>query len=591
MIKTANSIRRPLIWALAYCVFVAACCLGVWRFAYVGALDQLSDRGRSDLALAADGLAGYLERYREIAVILADHPTLTPVVAAKGNEATAAALLVDIGDKTGSLDIAVIDKDGTEVLSASGRDPRAHSGQSYFERSMDGALGTYHLFADRYGKRAFYISAPIFSDAGPPIGAVLVIANMENVEASWRGDRPALLFSDDLGVVFLSNRSELVFSSRTMADRYQSRAAEYPAELITEFIPHQTETIATHAVWSLEGGRYLPKDALHLEIPVPVVGLRGEVLIDTSPAQNLALLQSGFAGVLLLGFGSLLFLAGERRRVLANSNMQLEVRVANRTADLLRLNTDLKGEIATRRETEAKLTKAQEDLIQAGKLSALGQMSAGISHELNQPLMAIRSFADNAQHFLAKEDIKTTEQNLGRISELSRRMGRIIQNLRSFARQESMPLADVDVVAVIDAVVEISGPKARDEDVDLQWVSPERPILARAGDVRLQQVIVNLVSNAIDAMADAEARVVEISVKVKDRVVVMVRDTGPGIEDPEKIFEPFYSTKAVGDDEGMGLGLSISYGLVQSFGGNIRGRNHPEGGAVFSVELDRATEE
>jgi two-component system C4-dicarboxylate transport sensor histidine kinase DctB len=102
----------------------------------------------------------------------------------------------------------------------------------------------------------------------------------------------------------------------------------------------------------------------------------------------------------------------------------------------------------------------------------------------------------------------------------------------------------------------------------------------------LQQVVLNLASNAIDAMEISAPKILTVDATVTGTSVTLsVRDTGPGITEPEKIFEPFYSTKAVGAAEGMGLGLSISYGLVQSFGGVIRGRNHPDGGAIFTVDL------
>ena len=200
--------------------------------------------------------------------------------------------------------------------------------------------------------------------------------------------------------------------------------------------------------------------------------------------------------------------------------------------------------------------------------------------------MSAIALADNAQVFLSKDKPDVAEENLGRISELARRMGRIIKNLRAFARQESAPLVDVDIVAVIDAVIEISETKAKAAEVELIWQPPSNPVWVRAGDVRLQQVILNLVANAIDAMEGQTSGRVELDVRTDQRVIVSVRDTGPGIEQPEKIFDPFYSTKSVGSAEGMGLGLSISYGLVQSFGGDIRGRNHEDGGAMFTVELD-----
>ncbi|KIQ69571.1 His Kinase A (phospho-acceptor) domain protein/Histidine kinase-, DNA gyrase B [Wenxinia marina DSM 24838] len=243
--------------------------------------------------------------------------------------------------------------------------------------------------------------------------------------------------------------------------------------------------------------------------------------------------------------------------------------------------------MAERLEAEARLKKAQGDLVQAAKLSALGEMSAGISHELNQPLMAIRYFADNARGFLARGRPEVADGNLQRIGEMARRMGRIIRNLRAFARQENEALSDIGLAAVIEQVVEMAEVRARAAGATILWTAPDAPLVVRAGEVRLAQVILNLVTNAIDAMEGTPERRVEITARRADgRAVVEVRDTGPGIAEPERIFDPFYTTKSVGGEEGMGLGLSISYGLVQSFGGAIRGRNRDGGGAVFTVELD-----
>ncbi|MCP1170051.1 ATP-binding protein, partial [Limimaricola sp. ASW11-118] len=246
-------------------------------------------------------------------------------------------------------------------------------------------------------------------------------------------------------------------------------------------------------------------------------------------------------------------------------------------------------EVGERAAAEARLRRAQAELVQAGKLSALGQMSAGISHELNQPLMAIRSFAENAETFLARDNPQAAGRNLERISELARRMGRIIRNLRAFARQESEPVRDVDLVGVIEAALEMAAARARQAEVTIDWTPPEAPVVVRGGEVRLQQVVLNLVGNAIDAMEGRARKRLSIAIaRDAGRVRLTVRDTGPGIDAPDRIFDPFYTTKEVGAAEGMGLGLSISYGLVQSFGGAIRGRNHEEGGAEFTVELDPA---
>jgi two-component system C4-dicarboxylate transport sensor histidine kinase DctB len=322
----------------------------------------------------------------------------------------------------------------------------------------------------------------------------------------------------------------------------------------------------------------------------------GEILLDVSPAAGLAALQAAVAAALCSVLGGALLFVAERRRALsvrlsneAAVNAVLEQRVAERTRALEAANADLRHQITERVRAEAALKKAQADLVQAGKLSALGQMSAGISHELNQPLMAIRSFAENAEQFLDREQPEIARQNLQRIADLARRIGRIIKNLRAFARQETQAISDVDLGAVVDSVLEMAASRLARDQVQVIWTPPAAPVMVRGGEVRLQQVVMNLVSNALDAMEVSERPRLEITIQQGRRVSLSVRDSGPGIKEPDRMFDPFYTTKEVGHSEGLGLGLSISYGLVQSFGGSIRGRNHEGGGAELTMELNPAS--
>lgn len=573
----------------AFLAFVACVSVVVWMAGMRSALDQIERRGQSDLALASDRLTGELQDFRNLAVLSAVHPDIKAALIGRKDVTDT---LVEMSYKTSALNIVVIDKNGTELAAATEGAPRNHTGEVGFERAMDGALGVEHRLSTRYGQRIFIYTAPVFGDEGPVIGAVAVTVNVNAIEANWRGDRPAVFFTDKFDVVFISNRSELVFRSRGMQSAETGAPPPYPVGPTQPFFDFQSSYLAGYEVWNIDGGRYLPQRAMHLTLELPVIGLTGEVLVDIAPARQLAFLQAAIAAATLLGFGAILFLATERRRTLAEANALLEGRVARRTAELQALNADLRREVAERTAAEARLKRAQQDLVQAGKLSALGEMSAGISHELNQPLMAIRSFSENAEAFLERGKSEMAAQNLSRISELARRMGRIIRNLRAFARQEDEPLKTVDLSAAIDGAVEMSLPKARQEGATVHWENPSAVINVRGGEVRLQQVVMNLISNAIDAMEGQDTKEVFVNVTQSGgRAVLTVRDAGPGIAELEKIFDPFYTTKQVGSAEGMGLGLSISYGLVQSFGGAIQGRNHPSGGAEFTIELDIVTKE
>lgn len=563
--------------AALYIACIAAVSAGVWHTGFRQGLDQIARRGEAGLSLAADRLTAQLQHHAEVAVLTADHPALAALHDG-GERAPADALLLDVADKTSALTMHYVDASG-RVLAASGpRTPEALGDSAYFRRAMQGALGSAHVVSETFGVRAWFFAAPTFDAAGKVRGALILGVDIDRLEENWRGDRPAIYFVDGDGRVFISNRSELLYWRQPPgALGPETPAGETPRAV----------QVGAHEVWWLDWSPYVPRRALHLSQDLPVIGMRAEALIDTSPALRLALWQAAAVAALMATFGALLFLAGARRRALAQANARLESRVTARTAQLSQTNTALRHEVRERQEAEAALKRAQADLVQAGKLSALGQMSAGISHELNQPLMAIQHYAENAQAFLDRDRPETARENLGRIAAMARRMARIIKNLRAFARNESEPMGKVDIVAVIDSAIELAEPRLRQGAVTLVWQPPPAPVWVWGGEVRLGQVFVNLISNAADAMEDAPRRALTITLDAGTRPVVTVADTGPGIADPDRIFDPFYSTKQVGGPDGMGLGLSISYGLVQSFGGTIRGSNAPGGGAVFTVELDQ----
>ncbi|GGH20253.1 two-component system, NtrC family, C4-dicarboxylate transport sensor histidine kinase DctB [Cribrihabitans marinus] len=554
----------------------------VWSYGYRQALGQLERRAAADLELASDRLSAQLQRYQDTAVLLADHPALDRLDDAAGL-ARARALLLEAADKTSALDVMYADRDGTVLVSARRQLSADVSGTPFFQRALHGAVGRDHGVSGPLDQRAYYFAAPDFAGDGKVRGALIVAVDVAHVEWDWRGNAPAVFFTDDSGEVFITNRSELLFWRRP-----DGAAGLLPPEGPPRRF--QARHVGRFEIWRLDWGPYLPARALHLIRDLPVIGMRGEVLVDAAPARRLAGLQAAAIAAICLAFGAVLFLVTERRRALAQVNAVLESRVAARTKALSAANARLRREVAERQEAEAALKRAQADLVQAGKLSALGQMSAGISHELNQPLMAIQQYAENGAALLQRGRSGTAEGNLDKIAALASRMARIIRNLRAFARNESEPMGRVDLVQVIDTAVELTAARLRADHVALDWTPPAGPVFAWGGEVRLGQVFVNLINNAADAMDGQADKRIRIALETGARLRVSVRDTGPGIADPDKIFEPFYSTKEVGSSEGMGLGLSISYGLVQSFGGDIRGANTGSG-AEFTVELDRYEED
>ena len=259
----------------------------------------------------------------------------------------------------------------------------------------------------------------------------------------------------------------------------------------------------------------------------------------------------------------------------------LETRVEERTSDLRRTNARLLDEMKQHRGT-------QNELIQTAKLAVLGQLAAGINHELNQPLTAIRNYADNAAAFLKLNRPERVEVNLQEIAGLTERMAKIIHPLKEFSRQSSDQTGPISLKAVRDGVMSIMYGRLDKTGVELYW--PELDDIYVQGDaLRLEQVLVNLLANAIQAMEQSPVKRIDIGLECADgRVRLRLHDSGPGIaaDDVQRIFEPFFTTKQRG--QGLGLGLSISHRIMENLGGCLTAENHPDGGALFTLELPAA---
>jgi phosphoglycerate-specific signal transduction histidine kinase len=274
------------------------------------------------------------------------------------------------------------------------------------------------------------------------------------------------------------------------------------------------------------------------------------------------------------------------RAALERANEELETKVEARNAELREINRNLEAEIAERIQAAQQLRSMQEELVRTENLAVIGQLSAGISHELNQPLAALGTLSENAARFLQLGDLETTRSNLDRIVHLVARMGVLTERLRSFARRSAGDLEDVEIGRSVDNALAILGHRLRREATRVEIAAPPRPVVAQANAIRVEQILVNLIGNAIDATAEADAPQVRVSWEVRDdRVVVRVTDNGvglgPGME--AEIFQPFFTTKKNGG--GLGLGLAISADIARGFGGTLSASGRAEGGAVFTLEL------
>ena len=463
----------------------------VWIYSAVQSIEELEQRGQADLELASDRLVGKLVGFRQLTVTLASDPRI-------GSQSTSLDEIVEIlthaTDISGALNLVLLDRDPTFIASALNWPLQDWTGKAFVERAFRGALGWGVFESDTLNRRAFAYAVPVFSNIGPVSRVLVAVLDIEEIEAEFRGSNPVVFMTNASGVIYFSNRSELV-----LRDRYSS-VSDGDADddgAAPGFVDYQAYDLFGFDVWSVSAGRYLPSLALRVERDLPVIGMHAEALIDLRPALSTAWLQSAFAGVFCLLMGAAIFLVANQRRILAQANIALETRVAARTQELSEVNETLRAEVGERKEAEKALRRAQKELVQAGKLSALGKMSAGISHELNQPLMAIRSFSDNSAKFLARGNTEAAIRNVAKISDLAERMARIIRNFRAFARQEKERVKRVDLAQVVRSAIEVVADRLDGQQVEVQLNFPNTPVWVQGGEVRLQQVVLNLLSNAI----------------------------------------------------------------------------------------------
>ncbi|MEQ8823418.1 MAG: ATP-binding protein [Filomicrobium sp.] len=575
-------------------------------------LNEIRQRSANTLQLVVENLRGSLAKYSFQPRLLSNSKLMIDALqpgATKQEIVRANAELKRANGVTGASATYLMDKTGLTVAASNWDQPKAFVGRNfnyrpYFTQAINGYLGRFFALGTTSGKRGYYFSYPVRSEDGI-IGVLVVKMDVTNLEADWKHQTNEILVVDNSGVVFLSSRPDwrLRTIEKLSADarQYLQDTRRYlgaplkPLGLRTISNEGLVDVAAAPADTASRDG--LRKRYLLSETPMQEAEWRVIILADAAHVEQWATGAVLLVATLLLSAALAAMNIYQRRRRLMErfefqeaAKAELEAKVSDRTKDLSAANQQLREEITERQRAEADLNRTQEELIQASKLSALGSLSAGLSHELNQPLTAIRNYAENARVFLSRDDQTTTDANLGRIIEMGDRMSRIIRNLRTYARNESLEARPVRIVSPINEALALLEPQLRKSGVAVDLNSGDGETKVMGGDVRLQQVFVNLISNAIDAMAQTSERRLKITVTEDgNEAVVSVCDTGPGIGQGiiAQVFDPFFTTKEVG--RGTGLGLSIAYGIIKRFGGSITVRDKPGTGAEFTIRLPIAT--
>ncbi|HDQ4327225.1 TPA: two-component system sensor histidine kinase DctB [Pseudomonas aeruginosa] len=563
----------PLLWPLQY-------------FAERYYSEQLAEQNRQTLDLYVANLLGTLRRYEEMPQILGGLPVLRQALQQPGDpllQKIANEALADIRRRTGADVIYLLQPDGTTQVASNWAQAdsfvhRNFAFRPYYREAMQGRLARFFGLGTTSIKRGYYFASAV-KEGSRIIGVLVVKVDLEHIERLWGNSPEQLLVIDNYGVVILSSREDWRFhASRPLsaAERDEIHAnIPYPVQ---DPKPLRLQQSA----W-LSQSRTLPETGWTVSIYAP------RTLIER-PVRSVLLIGGATLLALLL---LLTLLTLSRRHYLdrialeAEAKRQLEERVLERTRELENANAQLQQEVHEREQAQRELMRAQDEVVQAGKLTALGTMSASISHELNQPLAAIRSYADNARVLLDHQRTEDARGNLEQISDLTTRMASIIAHLKAYARGARRAPENVQLQPAIEDALSMVASRRRAMNVELLRDVPDAPLWVQAGETRLRQILGNLLTNALDALAEKAPprRLWVIASQDQHGVTLTLRDNGPGFSEDAlaHAHEPFFTTKTTA--KGLGLGLAICDNLLRALGGRLEMGNHLEGGAVVRLHL------
>ncbi|MCW4152938.1 ATP-binding protein [Halomonas sp. 18H] len=613
--------RRRHARLLLLCVVLAGLLLCIWQTAHVAreqALEDLRQDAENELRLSAAGLVGHLSRHDYLPELLASRELVKRFLAKpQQQDAMPLNLLLDRFRATaGVSDIYLLDRQGDTLAASNWHRPDTFVGQNYafrryFQEAIKGENGRFFGLGSQSGDRGYYFSAPVWLDqANPsarPAGVIVVKVQLSDVEHSWAEQDAELLVTDRNGIIFMASQPDLRLTAMQPLSDEQRRAIHGSRRYGEAALPHAGITplerpdSGTRLV-DVTSGPLATTRYLSLTRAMPEFEWDMHILKPVTPVVNAqwvsSLLAGGLYGVVALG-GAIGWqrwrlrrererFAERERRTLARARDELERNVANRTRDLVATNQRLSDEIEERRRAEQSLRETRDELVQAAKLAVLGQLAAGINHELNQPLSAIRAYAENAGAFIERGRTDTAAANLAQIIELTDRMAEISAQLRQFSRKSGDTLTSVSVPSCFDYALRLFQTRLNELAVSVERDWAPDDIWVRADPVRLEQVLVNLIGNALQAMSHTPAPCLTLTIRAEaERVSISVADNGPGIEESRlsRVFEPFFTTKSSGS--GLGLGLSISGRIIDDLGGRIEAGHNAGGGALFTITLPR----
>ena len=524
------------------------------------------------LALYTGNLLAELRKAQVVPLLLSRDPELIGALSSQDYALTSQRLL-SYRDEIGADSLMLLDESGRTVAATDRtRLGEVHRQDSYFVQAMRSSDTVFTRIVQESGPSGFYYARKVMLDRRT-LGVIVVGVDLRQFEERWAGISDAVMVTSSEGEVLLATEprwrglSEAEALSALSAPTAIDRAIMAAADFVS---------LPVEAYFRGEG-------VIRSDARVPFQGWQMTVFTRYASVRErvngvLALEITGFAVLLALTF------------YLSSRKASVRVRLFQReSAELRFLNEQLSREIAERERAQADLSAAEATIEQSSKLAVLGEMSAAVSHELNQPLAAMKTYLAGARLLLQRRRPEEALSSFQRIDDLIERMGAITRQLKSYARKGGEAFEPVDFRAAASSALSMMEPQLKARSVTITRHVPARPVMVRADRLRLEQVIINLLRNALDATQDVADPRLDLLLSSGRRASFTVRDNGHGIEDLDALFEPFYTTKQPGD--GVGLGLAISAGIVSDLGGRLTARNGQGGGAVFEIQLPLLVED
>lgn len=567
------------------------------------AVAQVAASAETAAALRVAVLRSEVDKQRSLPVVLAQDPEVRGALEAPDTARFDAldrrldALAEDA--RTGV--IYLIDAEGHTVAASNYRTPESFLGSDYgfrpyFRNALAEGRAEHFAFGTVSRKPGLYLAQRVEAQ-GRVLGVLVLKAEFDGLEAEWRRFAEPTFVTDERHIVLIASEPDFRFRTTVPLDPVERDAIRESLQFGDSPLNRLDLGPSPEAGGVLRlrlPGRSTAQDFVAVDMPVPSTTWTLTVLAPTAATTRLATTaaraSAALAGVIGLGSAGVWWTRRRRRaRALAleaEARRALEARVVERTAELSAANAQLVTEMEERRRARLAFDALQDELVQASKLAVLGQIAAGVAHEVNQPVAAIRTFAENSRAFLDRGEPAAAAANLDTIAALTERIGAITGELRAFARKSTARIEPVALAPVIDGALLLMRYRLLQTDIALALDIDQSDVAVTGDRMRLEQVLVNLIQNAAEAIGTRRDGEIRIRVETRpDTVVVTVADNGPGL--PEEmlgaLFLPFTTTKP----QGLGLGLVISKDIIAECGGTLKVEN--SGGAVFTITLPRAT--